>query len=199
MERVRRERDRFVGFVLEAVQGFEASHCLKGGARFEDWHALRLESGEAVHAERIVVATGSAPVRLGVSNALGDRLIVNDDVFDWTDLPGEVAVFGGGVVGLEMAQALHRFGVHVRLFGRGVGVGPLSDPAVRAAAAVIGADLPIDPDADVREITRDGDTVVARFPYGRVVHDYLASLRRGAADRSTTGKDRLHGAETQAR
>lgn len=47
------------------------------------------------------------------------------------------------------------------------GVGPLSDPAVRdAAAAAIGADLPFDPDADVQGITREGDTVVVRFREG---------------------------------
>jgi len=167
MDRVRRERDRFVGFVLEAVEGFDPSHRLKGSARFEDPHTLRLDTGEAVHAKRIVIATGSVPVRPSAFDTLGDRLIVNDDVFGWTDLPGAVAVFGGGAVGLELAQALGRLGVRVRLFGKGGGVGPLSDPAVRtAAAAAIGADLRFDPDADVREITRAGDTVVVRFSEG---------------------------------
>ena len=80
--------------------------------------------------------------------------------------PGAVAVFGGGVLGLELAQALHRLGVRVRLFGKGGSVGPLSDPAVRDAAAAIGADLPFDPDADVQGITREGDTVVVRFREG---------------------------------
>lgn len=167
MDRVRRERDRFVGFVVETVERFDPSCRLEGSARFENPHTLRLDTGDAVRAGRIVVATGSAPVRPGVFDVLGDRLIVNDDVFDWTDLPGAVAVFGGGVVGLELAQALGRLGVRGRLFGRGGGVGPLSDPAVRdAAAAAIGVDLPFEPDADVREITRDGDTVVVRFDKG---------------------------------
>lgn len=88
-------------------------------------------------------------------------------MFGWTDLPGAVVVFGGGFLGLELAQALHRQGVRLRLFGKGGGVGPLCDPAVsNAAAAVIGADLPFDPDASVQGITRDGDTVVVRFREG---------------------------------
>jgi dihydrolipoamide dehydrogenase len=172
MDRVRHERDRFVGFVLEAVEGFDPSHRLKGCARFKSPNTLRLDTGEAMRAARIVIATGSVPLRPGVFDALGDRLIVNDDVFGWIDLPGAVAVFGAGVVGLEMAQALGRLGVRVRLFGRGGGVGPLSDPAVReAAAAAIGADLPFDPDAVVREITRDGDTVVVRFSEGGMARE----------------------------
>ncbi len=172
MDRVRRERDRFVGFVLETVEGFDPSHRLRGCARFEGPNTLRLDTGEAVHAARIVVAAGSAPVRPDVFDAVGDRLIVNDDVFGWTDLPEAVAVFGGGVLGLELAQALHRLGVRVRLFGKGGGVGPLSDPAVRdAAAAAIGADLPFDPDADVQGITREGDTVVVRFREGEATSE----------------------------
>ena len=66
--------------------------------------------------------------------ALGDRLIVNDDVFDWNDLPRSVAVVGAGVIGLELAQALHRLGVRVRLYGRSERVGPLTDPALQALA-----------------------------------------------------------------
>ena len=54
---------------------------------------------------------------------MGDRLVTSDDVFDWPDLPESVAVFGGGVIGLELGQALARLGVRVRLFGRGGGVG----------------------------------------------------------------------------
>lgn len=163
MDRVRRERDRFVGFVVEAVEGFDPAHRLRGQVRFKDPHTLRLDTGEVVKAARIVIATGSVPVRPRVFDAVGDRLIVNDDVFGWTDLPRAVAVFGGGVVGLELAQALHRLGVRVRLFGRGGGVGPLSDPAVRDAATAILADsMPFAPDADVHDIARDGDDVVVR-------------------------------------
>jgi dihydrolipoamide dehydrogenase len=54
--------------------------------------------------------------------------------------------------------------VRVRLFGKGGGAGQLSDPAVRKAAiAAIGADLPFNPDADVRDISRVGDDVIVRF------------------------------------
>lgn len=164
MDRVRRERDRFVSFVVDTVEDIPPSQRLKGCARFEDPHTLRLDTGETVRAERIVIATGSVPVRPGLFDPVGDRVIVSDDVFDWTDLPGSVAVFGGGIIGLELAQALARLGVRVRLFGKGGGVGPLSDPAVRdAAAAAIGPDLPFDPDADVQGITREGNTVVVHF------------------------------------
>ena len=60
--------------------------------------------------------------------------MVNDDVFDWDDLPRSVAVFGPGVIGLELGQALARLGVRVVVLGRGGRVGPITDPVVRRAA-----------------------------------------------------------------
>ena len=185
MDRVRRERDRFVGFVIETVEGFDSSHRLTGTVRFENPHTLRLDTGEAVRAARIVIATGSLPVRPRMFDSVGDRLIVSDDVFGWAALPEAVAVFGGGIIGLELAQALARLGVRVRLFGKGGGVGPLSDPAVRdAAAAAISADLPFDPDADVQGITREGDTVVVRFSEGGATREARFDWLLAATGRS---------------
>jgi dihydrolipoamide dehydrogenase len=164
MERVRRERDRFVGFVLDAVESWPEARRLTGGARFLDDHHLMVGDYTRVRADRVVVATGSRTAVLDEWRALGDRLIVNDDVFDWRTLPASVAVFGGGVIGLELAQALHRLDVRVRLFGKGGAVGPLGDPRVlERAAAIFRGEYPFLPDADVESVTRDGDEVVVAF------------------------------------
>jgi dihydrolipoamide dehydrogenase len=94
---------------------------------------------------------------------LGDRLVVNDDVFEWTDLPESVAVFGPGVIGLELGQALHRLGVRVKVFGRGGGVGPLSDPELmEEARRVFGAEFYLDTDAHA-EVSREGTQVLVRY------------------------------------
>jgi len=45
MKRVREERDRFVGFVQEAVLGFKKEHLIREYARFEDDHTLVLSGG----------------------------------------------------------------------------------------------------------------------------------------------------------
>jgi dihydrolipoamide dehydrogenase len=163
MARVRHERDRFVGFVVDAVQRWPAEHRLVGHARFFDDHTLQVGATQ-VRAHRIVIATGSRPhVPAAWLAALGDRLIVNDDVFDWTDLPRSVAVVGAGVIGLELAQALHRLGVRVRLYGRTDRVGPLTDPALQARAnQVFAAELPVSTDLDSIEPRREADSVIVR-------------------------------------
>ena len=164
MARLRAERDRFVGFVREAVEGFDPAHRVEGHARFRDPHTLAIEGGDTIRAGRIVIATGSRPARPRALEAAGDRLAVNDDVFDWQDLPGSVAVFGGGVIGLELGQALARLGVRVCLFGKGGDVGPLTDPDVAgAAAAAVRDHLPFNTDADIHEIRRERDGIRLTF------------------------------------
>ena len=61
MARVRSERDRFVGFVLDAVEHWPAEHRLRGRARFIDDHTLDVDGHTRVLASRIVIATGSRP------------------------------------------------------------------------------------------------------------------------------------------
>lgn len=164
MDRVRRERDRFVGFVLEGVEAIPAEDRLCGYARFIDNTTLQVDEHSTVQASRVVIATGSSPVIPEPFRVYGDRLIVNDDVFAWETLPASVAVFGPGVIGLELGQALSRLGVRVRVFGRGGSIGPLSDPAVaQVARQVLQADFYLDSDATILESSREGEQAVIRY------------------------------------
>jgi dihydrolipoamide dehydrogenase len=135
MARVRRERDRFVGFVLDGVERFLAADRLQGRARFDGPSRLVLDDGTPVRCSSAVIATGSSPAVPPVLRGAADWLVVNDQVFEWSDLPRSVAVFGPGVIGLELGQALSRLVVAVHMFGAGGVAGPFSDPAVRSCAA----------------------------------------------------------------
>jgi dihydrolipoamide dehydrogenase len=142
MARVRSERDRFVGFVLEGVDAIPAADKLRGHARFTGARTLQVDAHTLVHARAVVIATGSRPFVPSELRQAGARVIVSDDVFDWTDLPDSVAVVGSGVIGLELGQALHRLGVRTTVFARGGSIAQLTDPAVRrSAAAALGAEL----------------------------------------------------------
>ena len=164
MSRVKRERDRFVGFVLEGVDAIPENDRLRGHARFVDDHTLEVEGVACVGFERAVIASGSSPHIPPALEGLGDRLIVNDDVFEWNDLPRSVAVFGPGVIGLELGQALHRLGVDVVMFGRSGHVGPFTDPVVRAyAERTFTEEFALDAHAEIRSVQRVDDGVELRY------------------------------------
>ncbi|AZZ89778.1 dihydrolipoyl dehydrogenase [Hahella sp. KA22] len=164
MERVRNERDRFAGFVVDSVEGFPAEHKVRGKAKFISPHRLQVDDDLIVEAQRIVIATGSRPnVPPFLKNA-GDRLIINDDLFEWRDLPSSVAVFGPGVIGLELGQALSRLGVRVRMFGVGGAIGPIQDPDIRAyAEKVFNREFSLDPNAKVSSVKRTEQGVAITF------------------------------------
>ena len=164
MARIKRERDRFVGFVLSSVDAIPQSDKLQGYARFIDDHTLQLDSGARVSFSQAVIATGSSPSVPALLKGAGDRLVVNDDVFDWDDLPRRVAVFGPGVIGLELGQARHRLGVSVHMFGRGGPVGPFTDPELRAYAGdTFRGDFYLDADAKIDTVERAADGVRIQY------------------------------------
>lgn len=154
MDRVRRERDRFVSFVLDSVDRIPEAHKIHGKARFVGPRTV-IVNNQTITAKSVVIATGSSPFVPPVLAAAGDRLVVNDDVFSWETLPSSVAVFGSGVIGLELGQALARLGVRVRIFGRSGTVGPLTDPVVKGAAQkAFEAEFPLHNDAPVSQVRR---------------------------------------------
>jgi len=153
MERVRSERDRFVQPVVSSMESLPEEHRLMGHARFVGAHRLIVGDHTEVHADRIVIATGSRPNIPGLFKDVRDRLVVNDDIFDWQDLPGSVAVFGPGVIGLELGQALSRLGVRVRLFGVSGGIGGLRDEKIRDyALKTFSEEFALSPKADTKKV-----------------------------------------------
>ena len=159
MERVRRERDRFVGFVLDGVDRIDSEQKISGQARFvED---SRLEIGNSqVRAGRVVIASGTSPAIPDFLKEVRDRVSVNDDVFEWKTLPESVAVFGAGVIALELGQALHRLGVRVRLFGRSLRTGPITDPGVlQSAEKVFSSEFPFTAPVKVEKVEPDENGV----------------------------------------
>lgn len=195
MERVRNERDRFVGFVLEGVEQIPEDRKVHGRASFVAPGELEVqdEGGKVIRrikARTVVIATGSSPFVPPMFEAVRDRLVVNDDVFAWECLPASVAVFGAGVIGLELGQALSRLGTRVSVFGQSGTVGPLTDLVVKASAlAAFREEMPLDPDGGVRKVRRveagvevtfadtDGTEKVETFEYALVAAGRKANLR----------------------
>lgn len=160
--RVRAERDRFAGFVVQDTLDHEAAgRLLRGRARFvgpqqaevtlADGSLARVGFGAAV------VATGSSPFVPPPLRGLGTwpagPLLDNATVFELDHVPAKVLVVGAGVIGVELGQALARLGAAVTVVGIGGGFAGLVDGAVRAAAVdAIGAELELHLDSPVRAV-----------------------------------------------
>lgn len=164
MERVRRERDRFVGFTLHTIESMPEADKLRGRARFLSDTVLDVGGHTRVEARSVVVATGTRPHIPPQYEPLGDRAIVNDDVFDWQDLPESVLVVGAGVIGLELGQALSRLGVRTRILQRSSHIGGLRDPLVyQSALAAFQQELDLVLEAAILGVRRVGAEAEIRY------------------------------------
>ncbi|GGY25446.1 dihydrolipoyl dehydrogenase [Paludibacterium paludis] len=164
MRRVRAERDRFVGFVTRGMESIPEQNRLRGYARFIADRLLDVDGHTRIEARAVVIATGASPSIPPMLEGLGSRLVVNDDVFAWDSLPRSVAVFGPGVIGLELGQALSRLGVRVRVFGMSGSLGSLSDPEVKATAKVaLSRELALDAEVRVDSLESAHEGVVIRY------------------------------------
>ncbi|MCC6915687.1 dihydrolipoyl dehydrogenase [Nitrosomonas sp.] len=138
LQRVRRLRDDFVASTLKTVREL-GPRALSGRARILSPEAIRV-NGEKYHTRKIIIATGSRPVVPESWRDLGERLLTTDTLFEQKTLPGSIAVIGMGPVGLEMAQALSRLGVHVTGFGSHAMIGGITDPLVNQIAVSLLSD-----------------------------------------------------------
>lgn len=184
MHRVKSERDRFVGFVIEGIEQIPAADKVLGYATFLDDNTVQVGDHTQITATSFVIATGSTPFAPKSLQGAADRLVVNDDVFDWDDLPKSVVVIGAGVIGLELGQALHRLGVKTTLLNRSNKVGGITDPEVREAARdAFCCQFDMLANADVTRTERVGDQVVVYYQYEGKEHSIKADYVLSAAGR----------------
>jgi dihydrolipoamide dehydrogenase len=179
MEHVQDLRDIFVDRVLSNSTDNMGDEFIEGYARFVDPGVLEV-NGERIHADKIVIATGSSPMIPEAWKVFGDRILSSDDFFEQEQLPSSMAVIGLGVIGLELGQSLHRLGVDVVGIDMAENIGGLSDPEVnKAAIEIIGKEYPLWLGAAV-EITEtdDGKLLVTAGDNSKTVDKVLVAIGR---------------------
>ena len=134
----------------------------EGEASLVDAHTVRAGDVE-LETERILLATGS---RTAVPPVEGlDEIDWLDHVsaLDLDELPASLHVVGAGAVGLEFAQAFHRFGSRVTVVDAADRIAPFADTEASAtlAAALRDEGIVLATSVFVQRVRRDGDEVVA--------------------------------------
>lgn len=132
MAHVRSLRDRFSGGVVEDMENWK-DHFIPKNAQFIDLQTLDL-GDEKIHAEKIVITTGSKPYIPDEWKKFSKFFLDTDQFFELETLPGKMAVFGLGPIGIELGQALGRLGIDVVAMIRRNAIGGLTDPDLQSYA-----------------------------------------------------------------
>jgi pyruvate/2-oxoglutarate dehydrogenase complex dihydrolipoamide dehydrogenase (E3) component len=106
----------------------EGIEVLRGRVIFTSPREVSVE-GRALRARRFVIATGSRPGVPPVPGLAETGYLTNETFFELSELPGRLAVLGGGAVGCELAQAFARLGSRVTLIEAALRLLPEADPA----------------------------------------------------------------------
>lgn len=135
--RLREQRDGFAGNTADNARSAAGDRLLEGQARFLEPTLIEVESPrgiQRIRAASVVIATGSRPVMPGWLEAVRDRTVNTDELFELKTLPGRIGILGLGAIGLEMGLALSRLGIRVTGADLAAAVGGIVDPVVAGRA-----------------------------------------------------------------
>ena len=130
---------------------------VEGKASFKGAQTV-VVNGDEYTAKDIIIATGSKPAILPIPGAESEIVLTSTDVLNLKELPESICVIGGGVIGLEMASYLHRFGVEVTVLEYAKQVLPNFDAEIskRLKMLLVKQGFKIETDAQVTAIDDEG-------------------------------------------
>ncbi|MDP9836235.1 dihydrolipoamide dehydrogenase [Neorhizobium huautlense] len=125
-------KDGIVGRLTTGVASLMQKARVKivhGRARFRDGKTVEVETEtgqQLIRAETIVIATGSDPVELPAL-PFGGRVISSTEALSLKEVPKNLAVVGGGYIGLELGTAFAKLGSAVTIVEATEQILPLYD------------------------------------------------------------------------
>jgi NAD(P)H dehydrogenase (quinone) len=148
----------------------EGVKVIPGTARLAGPHTV-VAGDVRVDADAVLIATGAEPRVLPGAEPDGERILTWRQLYDLTELPGELIVVGSGVTGAEFASAYQALGSQVTLVSSRDRVLPQED----ADAAVVVEDvfrrrgMTVLGRSRAERVSRSADGVVVTLSDGRTV------------------------------
>jgi pyruvate/2-oxoglutarate dehydrogenase complex dihydrolipoamide dehydrogenase (E3) component len=148
--------------VEDWLAGMDGCTVVRGHARFEDPHTLRV-GDELLRADRIFLNVGGRAVVPDIAGLSDVDFLTNVSILDLDVLPEHLVIIGGSYIALEFAQMYRRFGARVTVVEKGPRLASREDDDVSAAVRTIlegeGVDVVVDAD-DIRITKRDSGFAV---------------------------------------
>ncbi len=136
MAAVKARKDRISGGDREGLEtwleGMKGCTLIRGHARFEGSHALRVDD-QLLEADRIFLNVGGRAVAPDMPGLAEIDYLTNVGILELDTIPAHLVVIGGSYIALEFAQMYRRFGARVTVVERGPRLTAREDEDVSAA------------------------------------------------------------------
>ena len=109
--------DRLTSGLESLLKGRKVTVIPGTGTLAPDGRTLRISDGTELRGRNVVIATGSLPRSLPIAGFEfdEDRVLSSDHVLELGEVPGRIAVVGGGAIGCEFASFFADVGAEVTL------------------------------------------------------------------------------------
>lgn len=118
--RVIREKKQLVATLqqkkyIDVVSDFENLRMIEGWAEFLDTKTILVNGKDKYTAPKFLIATGATTNVPKIEGLEEVGYLTNNTLFDLEEKPESLTIMGAGYIGLEIAMAYNRLGVHVRI------------------------------------------------------------------------------------
>jgi pyruvate/2-oxoglutarate dehydrogenase complex dihydrolipoamide dehydrogenase (E3) component len=114
------------------IDGMAGAMLIRGHARFEDPHTVRVDD-DLLRADKIFLNVGGRAIVPDVPGLSDVDYLTNVGILDLATLPEHLVVIGGSYIALEFAQMYRRFGARVSVVEKGPRLTSREDEDVSAA------------------------------------------------------------------
>ncbi|MFB1298187.1 FAD-containing oxidoreductase [Mycobacterium sp. pW049] len=136
MAAVKARKDKISGGDREGLEkwldGMEGATLIRGHARFEDPHTIRVDD-QVLEADRIFLNVGGRAVAPDMPGLADVDYLTNVGILDLDVVPEHLVIIGGSYIALEFAQMYRRFGAQVTVVEKGPRLTGREDEDVSAA------------------------------------------------------------------
>ncbi|MBN2260499.1 MAG: dihydrolipoyl dehydrogenase [Clostridiales bacterium] len=126
-----------VNKLVEGVEGLLISNGIKlinGYGKFENENSIIITSEddkeETIEFDSAVIATGSAPIIVPIKGVEYEGVITSDEALSFNEVPEKMVIIGGGVIGIEFAEAYSSFNTNITLIEMADSILPTMDKEI---------------------------------------------------------------------
>jgi pyruvate/2-oxoglutarate dehydrogenase complex dihydrolipoamide dehydrogenase (E3) component len=167
MATVKARKDKIVFGDRDGVEswlgGMKGATLIRGHARFEDPHTIRVDD-RVLAADKVFLNVGGRAVAPDIPGLDEIDYLTNVGILELDTVPEHLVVVGGSYIGLEFAQMYRRFGADVTVVERGPRLAGREDPDVSDAIREIleNEGITVICDAECIGVAREGNGVSVR-------------------------------------
>ena len=172
-----------LGMGIEALLRDSGVSIVKGTATVRPDLTVEISNGETLRAKKMILATGTVPLRLPIPGSDDPRVLTSDEILELETVPDSLAILGCGVIGVEISRIFNIFGARVHVIEALERICPFLDADITEALtqSMTARKIKVSTSAKLERIEPRDDNLVLHLADGSTLDASLLLLAVGRA------------------